>query len=249
MSRLFTILLAALAVSCATKPELPYPSVQYKAPKGGKVEMYMISHASVAVCFKDFVIQVDPVGKMGQKENDYSVFPKADLILITHEHGDHYDPATIEALSKEGTVVLLNPATQAKFGKGEAIANWEKRKVGPVEISAVPAYNISEGSLNYHPKARGDNGYILDFNGFKVYFSGDTEDIEEMATFGPVDVAFLAANKPFTMSPDQCVNAAKTIQPKVLIPYHLSQTNMQEIKDKLDADNSGIEVLLFEELR
>ena len=89
----------------------------------------------------------------------------------------------------------------------------------------------------------------LSFNGFKVYFSGDTEDIEEMATFGPVDVAFLAANKPFTMSPDQCVNAAKTIQPKVLIPYHLSQTNMQEIKDKLDADNSGIEVLLFEELR
>ena len=94
-----------------------------------------------------------------------------------------------------------------------------------------------------------DNGYILDFDGFRVYVSGDTEDIDEMAGFGPLDVAFLSANQPYTMTTTQCVDAAMTLDPKVLVPYHLSNTDMQEIKNVLDSNDSGIEVLLFEELR
>ena len=88
MYKLFTILLAAAAAAC-TSPEAPCPVVQYKTPKGGKVELYMITHGSVAMSYKGFSVQVDPVGKMGQTEFDYTQFPKADLILITHEHGDH----------------------------------------------------------------------------------------------------------------------------------------------------------------
>ena len=247
MYRLFSILLAALAVSCSA-PESPFPVVQYKTPKGGKLEIYMVTHGSVAMNYKGFSVQVDPVGKMGQAEIDYSWFPKADLILITHEHGDHLSPDTIALLSKDDTQILLNAKSRDQLGKGEAIANGEFRKVGPVGITAVPAYNISEGRQNFHPKGNG-NGYILDFDGFKVYVAGDTEDIDEMASIGPVDVAFLPVNQPYTMTTTQCIEAAMTIKPKVLIPYHMSQTDIQEVKTVLDANDSGIEVLLFEELR
>ena len=68
-----------------------------------------------------------------------------------------------------------------------------------------------------------------------------------MAGFGPVDVAFLSANQPYTMTVEQCIRAAKVLKPKILIPYHLSNTDMQAIKDGLEG--SGIQVLLFEELR
>ena len=247
MYRLFSILLAALAVSCSA-PESPFPVVQYKTPKGGKLEIYMVTHGSVAMNYKGFSVQVDPVGKMGQAEIDYSWFPKADLILITHEHGDHLSPDTIALLSKDDTQILLNAKSRDQLGKGEAIANGEFRKVGPVGITAVPAYNISEGRQNFHPKGNG-NGYILDFDGFKVYVAGDTEDIDEMASIGPVDVAFLPVNQPYTMTTTQCIEAAMTIKPKVLIPYHMSQTEIQEVKTVLDANDSGIEVLIFEELR
>ena len=112
----------------------------------------------------------------------------------------------------------------------------------------VPAYNITEDHLQFHPKGNG-NGYILDFDGLRIYVSGDTEDIDEMSTFGPVDVAFLSTNQPYTMTTTQCIEAAMTIHPKVLVPYHLSDTDVQEIKTVLDSNDSGIEVLFFEELR
>ena len=246
MTRLLTVLLAAAAVSCA--PKSPYPVAQFTTPAGAQVEASMISHGSIALKYKGFQIQVDPVSKMGQTEIDYSFFPKADLILITHDHGDHLDPAAIELLSKDGTRILLNPASREKLGRGEAVANGDTLRVGPVGVIAVPAYNITEGREQFHPKGK-NNGYILDFDGLRVYVSGDTEDIDEMASFGPVDVAFLSANQPYTMTTTQCVEAAMVLQPKTLIPYHLSDTDMQEIKNVLDSNDSGIEVLLYEELR
>ncbi|MBR5725046.1 MAG: MBL fold metallo-hydrolase [Bacteroidales bacterium] len=246
MTRLLTVLLAAAAVSCA--PKSPYPVAQFTTPAGAQVEASMISHGSIALKYKGFQIQVDPVSKMGQTEIDYSFFPKADLILITHDHGDHLDPAAIELLSKDGTRILLNPASREKLGRGEAVSNGDTLRVGPVGVIAVPAYNITEGREQFHPKGK-NNGYILDFDGLRVYVSGDTEDIDEMASFGPVDVAFLSANQPYTMTTTQCVEAAMVLQPKTLIPYHLSDTDMQEIKNVLDSNDSGIEVLLYEELR
>lgn len=247
MTRLISILLAAAVAGC-TAQQFPYPVESFGTPSGDQLEITMIHHGSIALSYKGFNIQVDPVMQMGELQVDYTVFPKADCILVTHEHGDHLDPAAIEFLSKEDTRVLLNPASQEKLGKGEAVSNGDTLRVGPVGIIAVPAYNITEDHMQFHPQGR-DNGYILDFDGFRVYVSGDTEDIDEMAGFGPLDVAFLSANQPYTMTTTQCVEAAMTLSPKVLVPYHLSNTDTQEIKDVLDSNDSGIQVLLFEELR
>ena len=248
MIKLFSAFLAVLAtfVSCSPKPD--YPVARFSTPDGDEVEATMIHHGSIALSYKGYRIQIDPVMKMGETEIDYSAFPKADCILVTHEHGDHFDPAAIEFLSKDNTRVLLNPATRTLLGRGEAVANGDTLRVGPISLVAVPAYNITEDHLQFHPKGR-DNGYILDFNGLRIYISGDTEDIEEMAGFGPIDVAFLSTNQPYTMTTTQCVEAAMTLRPKTLVPYHLSDTNIQEIKTVLDTNDSGIEVLLYEELR
>ena len=248
MFKLFSTLFAvATAVSCSVQ-QPAFPVAKFTTPSGEEVAVSMIHHGSIASSYKGFNIQVDPVLKMGAAEIDYTAFPKADCILVTHEHGDHLDPDAIAALSKPETRVILNPSSQAKLGHGEAVSNGDTLKVGSVGIVAVPAYNITEDHLQFHPKGR-DNGYILDFDGLRIYVSGDTEDIDEMASFGPVDVAFLSANQPYTMTTTQCIEAAMTLRPKVLVPYHLSDTNMQEIKNVLDSNDSGIEVLLFEGLR
>jgi len=246
MTKLIPFMLACALAGCTG--QLPYPVAEFSSPTGDKLSITLIRHGSIALTYKGFNIQVDPVTRLGDKEIDYAAFPPADCILITHEHGDHYDPDAIGKLSGERTRILLNPATRAKFGGGEAVSNGDTLRVGPVGLIAVPAYNITEGHLQFHPKGR-DNGYILDFDGLRVYVSGDTEDIEEMAGFGPLDVAFLSANQPYTMTTTQCVEAAMTLRPKVLIPYHLSDTDMQEIKTVLDSNDSGIEVRLYEELR
>lgn len=246
MTKLIPFMLACALAGCTG--QLPYPVAEFSSPTGDKLSITLIRHGSIALTYKGFNIQVDPVTRLGDKEIDYAAFPPADCILITHEHGDHYDPDAIGKLSGERTRILLNPATRDKFGGGEAVSNGDTLRVGPVGLIAVPAYNITEGHLQFHPKGR-DNGYILDFDGLRVHVSGDTEDIEEMAGFGPLDVAFLSANQPYTMTTTQCVEAAMTLRPKVLIPYHLSDTDMQEIKTVLDSNDSGIEVRLYEELR
>jgi L-ascorbate metabolism protein UlaG (beta-lactamase superfamily) len=106
-------------------------------------------------------------------------------------------------------------------------------------VDAVPAYNNTEGHLQFHPKGR-DNGYILTLDGLRIYIAGDTEDIPEMADLKDIDIAFLPCNQPYTMTVDQLVKAARTISPKVLFPYHYSQTPISQVVMKLAG--SGIDV-------
>ena len=175
------------------------------------------------------------------RSTDYATeFPKADVILITHEHGDHLDPEAIAALTGPSTLLILNAASREKIGKGEAMANGEKRELpGGIGLEAVPAYNTTPGRENFHPKGNG-NGYVLTIDGLRIYIAGDTEDIPEMASLKDIDVAFLPVNQPYTMTPEQCISAAKVIAPKVLIPYHFSQTDLSGLPAALP----GIDVRL-----
>ncbi len=103
-----------------------------------------------------------------------------------------------------------------------------------ITLEAVPAYNITEGHLQFHPKGR-DNGYILTLDGLRIYIAGDTEDIPEMGDLkdAGIDIAFLPCNQPYTMTPEQLVNAAKMIKPKVLFPYHYGDTDISGIPTQL----------------
>jgi L-ascorbate metabolism protein UlaG (beta-lactamase superfamily) len=205
----------------------------------GELRVTFLGHASLAFEFGGSVIYVDPVRQYG----DFSKFPKADLILVTHEHGDHLDAEVITTLTKPGTRVVLSDTSRKKLGSGETL-DWGKTiSAAGISVRAVPAYNLSPGRTSYHPKDRKDNGYVLAFGSFRVYAAGDTEPVPEMANLGPVDISFLPMNLPYTMTSEQVAEAAKVIRPRILYPYHFGNTDTGVIA-KLMANEPGIELRL-----
>ena len=237
----FNMLGGYLAWTEAGKPTVTYDVETFFTDSGNPVGITLIKHGSLAISYKGKSIQVDPVGKYGKPTDYSSEFPKASVILVTHEHGDHFDKDAIAALSQEGsTQVITNARCAEMLGSGGIMANGDSLTIlEEIGTEAVPAYNYSEGRTQFHPKGR-DNGFVLTMDGLRIYIAGDTEDIPEMAELKDVDIAFLPVNQPYTMTVDQCVHAAKAIAPKILIPYHFSNTDLSSLPDLLP----GIDVLL-----
>lgn len=183
----------------------------------GPVTVHPISHASVVLETPAGVIYVDPVGA----PESYADLPPADLILITHEHGDHYDAGTLATLMEADPHLITNPAVadMAAAMAPEALANGDATEWNGVGITAIPAYNTTEGRLNFHPEGR-DNGYVLDLGGYRIYISGDTEDVPEMRALEGIDLAFVCMNLPFTMDAEAAADAVRAFAPSVVYPYH-----------------------------
>lgn len=241
--RLFAILIMTLLSfhSLNAKNEA-YASDTFKTKHNREVKITFIKHGSLQIAYDNLSIQVDPTFMFA----DYSTFPKADVILITHEHEDHLDPKAIKALTKENTVLVMNESSAKKSGNAKAkiMKNGDKMELpNQITLEAVPAYNTTPGREQFHPRSR-DNGYVLTIDGLKIYIAGDTEDIPEMKNLKNIDVAFLPVNQPYTMTVAQAVNAAKMFSPKVLYPYHFGNTDVKPLKDALKG--SGIEVRLRE---
>jgi L-ascorbate metabolism protein UlaG (beta-lactamase superfamily) len=210
----------------------------------GKITIHPISHASFVMTTPAMVIYVDPVGEASA----YSAHPAPDLILITHEHGDHYNADTLAALAGDDTKLVTNPAVYDKLpealkAKASAIANGESTAVDGLEISAIPAYNTTEGRLQYHPKGR-DNGYVLTIDGRRVYVAGDTEDIPEMRALEDIYIAFVPMNLPFTMDVDQAASAVAEFKPAYVYPYHYRDSDPQAFADKVGQSGAGTEVVM-----
>jgi len=213
---------------------------EFTTKSGKKVTFTCIKHASIEINYNGTEIQIDPVGFGVQPTTDYNQFPKANIILITHEHKDHFDREAITCVRTPATSIYSNTAVYNMFRNSIPLKNGDSIVYAPdIKIEAVPAYNYTEGHTQFHPKGR-DNGYILTLDGLRIYVAGDTEDIPEMEAIKDIDVAFLPCNQPYTMTVDQLVKAAKTIKPKVLFPYHYSQTPISQAVMKLAG--SGIDV-------
>lgn len=229
----FNLLGGYIAWTEAGLPVTTYEVERFCTDHGAPVEITLLKHGSLAISYRGLSIQVDPVIKLG-KETDYATdFPKADAILVTHEHYDHLDKAAIDALRKDETVMVTNANCKKILGWGQALSNGKAMVfLQDVMLEAVPAYNTTEGHTRFHPKGR-DNGFVLTLDGLRIYIAGDTEDIPEMAELKDIDVAFLPVNQPYTMTPEQCIAAAKVINPKVLIPYHYGQTDVSGISAAL----------------
>jgi L-ascorbate metabolism protein UlaG (beta-lactamase superfamily) len=201
----------------------------------GALKITFIGHGTLMMEFDGKTIHIDPVARYA----DYSKLPKADLILITHEHGDHLDADAISKIKKESTKIILTKKCFDQFGSGTILNNGESVTFAGIKIDAVPAYNIqhkrSEGNP-FHPKGAG-NGYVLHFGDKKVYVAGDTENIPEMANLENIDIAFLPMNLPYTMTPEMVADAANMIHPKILYPYHFGNTDTQNLVDLMKDQN------------
>jgi L-ascorbate metabolism protein UlaG (beta-lactamase superfamily)/rhodanese-related sulfurtransferase len=213
----------------AGKPVTKYAVETFFTDSGLPVRITLIKHGTLEIVAKGLSIQVDPVSGLSVPTDYATEFPKADVILVTHEHGDHFDRTALAALGANADNLITNARVAEMLGWGNVMANGDSRDLpGDIRLDAVPAYNYTEGHTNFHPQGR-DNGFVLTIDGLRIYVAGDTEDIPEMADIKDIDVAFLPVNQPYTMTVDQCIHAAQVLQPKVLIPYHFSNTDLSPL--------------------
>lgn len=249
MRKIFATLMAAIGLcSCgeAAAQGSTYETDVFTTKSGKQVTFHALMHACIRIEYDGKEIEIDPVGKLGNRTVDYSAFPKADYIFITHEHGDHFDKNAIKLLSNESTQVIANKRCADMLGYGKSMDNGDKTEIASdITVEAVPAYNITEGHLQFHPKGR-DNGYIITVDGLRIYIAGDTEDIPEMESIKDIDIAFLPCNQPYTMTINQIVRAALTIKPKVMFPYHYGQTDVSTLSDQLKTYGIDVRIRHYE---
>ena len=205
----------------------------------GDLKITFIGHGTLMFTFNGKTIHVDPVAR----EADYTKMPQADLILVTHQHGDHLDAEVIGILRNENTSIVLSGKCAEVVQGGIVMKNGDVKSIGGLKIEAVPAYNIVHKRDNgqpYHPQGEG-NGYVITFGDKRVYVAGDTENTPEMKALKGIDIAFLPMNLPYTMTSEMVADAAKAFKPKILYPYHYGSTDTARIVELLKGEE-GIEV-------
>lgn len=225
--------LAPLLVSAQKHEEDLIPTAS------GDLKITFLGHGTLMFTFQDKVIHVDP----WQEQANYRQLPKADLILITHDHFDHLDPEAIKILRQESTVIIGTAACQSRVPGLRVMRNGDRQSVLGLEIEAVPAYNIQHKRPDgnpFHPRGSG-NGYVITFADKRVYVAGDTENIPEMKNLKNIAVAFLPMNLPYTMTPEMVAEAARWFKPAILYPYHYGETDTSRLVSLLK-DTPEIEV-------
>jgi len=210
----------------------------------GDFTLLPLTHASFVLYGADKTIYVDPVGEAAL----YAKYPRPDLILITHIHGDHLAPELLSALKGGGTRIIGAPTVVEKLGYGEAMSNGEAKEFNGISIEAIPAYNTTPERANFHPKGR-DNGYLLSYGGTRFYISGDTEGTPEMLQLKDIDFALLCMNLPYTMDVEAAAKAVLTFKPKVVMPYHYrgkgGMSDISKFKELVEA-GEGVEARLYD---
>jgi L-ascorbate metabolism protein UlaG (beta-lactamase superfamily) len=206
----------------------------------GNLETSLIGHASLMFVFNGKVIHIDPV----MTEADYNKMPKADIIMVTHEHGDHLDPVAISAVRTKETAVVLTQRCSEKVKGGIVMKNGDGDTVKDLAIESVPAYNIVSKRANgepFHPKGIG-NGYVITFGDRRIYVAGDTENTPEMKALKNIYVAILPMNLPYTMSAKMVADAVTAFKPAILYLYHRDDNLVPELKKLLEKEEIDIRI-------
>jgi len=211
----------------------------------GDLTIQPVDHASLVLMLGDEAVYVDPVGGAGR----YADLPPPTAILITHEHGDHFDVPTLEALIGERSPPIIAAAgVAAKLPEAlrqlaTVLAYGESGALNGAPVTAIAAHNTSEDRLRYHPRGLG-NGYVLTLGGSRIYIAGDTEPTPEMLALEAIDVAFLPMNQPYTMLAEQAAEAVRTFRPAVVYPFHYARGPEPETFAALLHGFPGVEVRL-----
>jgi L-ascorbate metabolism protein UlaG (beta-lactamase superfamily) len=186
------------------------------ATDAGDIVIHKGYHASFAMSWSNMMIYVDPT-------NRFLELPRADLILLTHDHLDHYNTNVLMAVrGANGVLVAPNQIyTKPNFASltpyTTMMTNGQTTTILGIGIEAVPMYNT--GTSPPHVRGVG-NGYVLTIGGKRIYISGDTVDVPEVLALRNIDVAFLAMNQPYTMTVAQAVNLVRNVVPKIVYPEH-----------------------------
>ncbi len=214
------------------------------------MDIFPLGHASMIMQWQNEVFYVDPVDSV----ENYSEFPAPTTILVTHEHGDHFNLEVLEELVTAWVRLIVNPGVYSELSqelKDRAInlSNDELTDLEWFMVEAVPAYNVREEAQNYHPRWR-DNWYIIENNWARIYVSWDTEDTPELRELQNIDIAFLSMNLPYTMPIDSAVDWTVAFAPKVVFPYHYrweeEMADVESYKNDVETQNQNIRVVLHD---
>ena len=210
----------------------------------GPVRITPVGHGSLIIRYASRVIHVDPYSEAG----DYSRLPKADQIWITHEHYDHFDPSALELIRQPTTEFVVPPAVADKLkapARMHVLKNGDRCTVMDIAVEAVPAYNVvreRSPGVKYHPRGIG-NGYVADFEGHRIYIAGDTECIPEMSRLQNIELAILPLMLPYTMSPQEALQAVQSFLPNKVLPYHTKPETAQEFAKLLRESKVEVELI------
>lgn len=223
---ILTVLCFTMFCSIPVNAKEPFEKDVIKTA-AGNLEVTFIGHATLMLNFDGKIIHIDPFSQSA----DYAKLPKADIIILTHHHGDHFDLEALQHLRVEKTIVVLTEICAETVEGGIVMKDGDTQTVGGITIKAVPAYNLVHKRDNgefFHPKGEG-NGYVLTFGDKHVYIAGDTENIPEMKALKGIDYAFLPMNLPYTMTPEMVADAVKAFKPEVIYPYHYGKTDTSRL--------------------
>ncbi len=215
-------------------------------------EIRRLAHSSVLFKADGKNIYIDPYrpDELSEEVKDFYESPvKADLLLITHPHHDHCDPTTFQDMLTEKTKIVAPDSCEEKIEENlTSIRPVENLTFDGIKIEATHAYNLKrkrDSGEPFHPKGEGV-GYLITNEGKTIYHPGDTEKIPEMENIEGVDIAFLPIDGTYTMDIDEAVEAAKLIEPEMVIPFHERDADPGEFKRKLESE-SEIKVKVLSE--
>jgi L-ascorbate metabolism protein UlaG (beta-lactamase superfamily) len=216
------------------------PDVYY-TQNGKKITITPIKHASLQINYDGREFEIDPVCSHVGPVLSYLDKPKADFILVTNKQLDHFDDYAIHVLTDKYTELIIPKDIWYQMRIGNVMENNMYMNIGQKSvIYCVPAYNISKKNAKRHPKGRW-NGYVLDFDGFRIYIAGDTEYIPEMKDLKNISIAFLPVSR-FTMDLKQLRKAVETIKPKVVYPYHFYNADTAQIRHALQGTGAEVRI-------
>ncbi|MFI5412729.1 MAG: MBL fold metallo-hydrolase [Candidatus Micrarchaeales archaeon] len=181
--------------------------------------LFWIGHASFYIKHNDKIIFIDPFNISN------SIREKADLILITHAHSDHFSKDDIKKVMKpEAEIICSNGCFKdSDFKNFRVIEPGFETDYHGLKINAIPAYNTKKERLMFHPKSNKWVGYIVDVDGFKIYHAGDTDFIEEMKSLNGLGASLLPIGGTYVMEVEEAIQAASAINAKYAVPMHYKQ--------------------------
>jgi L-ascorbate metabolism protein UlaG (beta-lactamase superfamily) len=230
-----TAALAGIALTMACLPALADDMI---ATAKGDLAIHPFHHASMLLTWNGVHILVDPAPAFGGPKGtditaEYKATAAPDVILYTHDHGDHFNADILSAVAGKATIVapkeLADKIPAALKGQVKVLANGDTAELDGVPIEAVAMYNTTAERLKFHPQG-GGNGYVLTLADKRVYIAGDTEETPEMKALANIDVAFLPMNLPYTMDIEHAAQAVKDFRPKIVYPYHYSGSDVTAFK-------------------
>ena len=218
------ILLLTGAVHVSSQQQFETDTI---ATSAGDLQITFIGHATLMFTFDDLVIHLDPWSRLA----DYSQMPKADFVFITHDHADHLDLKALKHILTDETTLVYTKKCAEVFPGGTVIRNAETLELARITARAVPAYTLREVKRGQpHPKGE-CNGYIFTFGDKRVYIASETENIPELKEIKDIDIAFLAMDGMFNLSPEEAIAVVNIFKPKVIYPYHYSRADLTPFID------------------